>query len=146
MVALVKDVRVSQALASQHLPDLQREARRVWRQLVLREFPHMRRVGLPLVTFNTRISRRVGLYYPCAHEVQLSLKVWMFSPEHRRFMVDVVLPHEFAHAVDLSDYARRGWPEGHQRHGKPWQDIMMRMGQQPTACPLPDAYGLSGWD
>ena len=145
MVALVKDVRVSQALASQHLPDLQREARRVWRQLVLREFPHMRRVGLPLVTFNTRIWSTVGLYYPCAHEVQISLKTWACSDAHRKFITDVVLPHEFAHAVDLSDYARRGWPEGHRAHGKSWQDIMMRLGQQPTAY-LPDADGLSGWD
>ena len=90
-------------------------------------FPALVKFDCPKIVLNNRLSRCAGRSFQELNKIDLGGK---FFVKHSYNMLNVILPHELAHQID---YNLNGWYDRKSHHGKPWVDIMVKIGQNPAA-------------
>lgn len=105
---------------------LQNLAERLW-ESYCEIFPALVKFDCPKVTLNGRLSRCAGRSFQELNKIDLGTK---FFAKHADNMLNVILPHELAHQID---YNLNSWYDRKPHHGKQWQEIMVKIGQNPAA-------------
>lgn len=96
----------------------------VWWKLQAK-YPMLKRHKTPDILLNGRLWRTAGLAWQEDKALELGLKFFMFSPETRKTMYNVILPHELCHIADFLVY---GPSELECGHGVRWAEMMHALG------------------
>ncbi len=89
-------------------------------------FPALIKFDAPKIIINNRYTKCAGCNYSDENIIHLGGKFLAQFPDN---MVRVILPHEIAHQIDFN---LNGWYDRKPHHGKQWQEIMWRIGQEPN--------------
>ena len=90
-------------------------------------FPALVKFDCHKIVLNNRFTVTAGCNHSDDNIVHLGAK---FFKKFSRNMIDVILPHELAHQIDHDLNAPK---LGSRHHGKIWQEIMVKIGQNPAA-------------
>ena len=107
---------------------LTREAGAVW-DAMAESYPALIRYDVPRIILNGRLSATAGRCFQSTQIVEMSSKFINHSEKYFRNMIDVILPHELAHAADWILFGESELKCG---HGRNWQEIMVQYGLAPN--------------
>ena len=92
----------------------------IWQEFCL-IYPKLVRYNPPKIVLNNRFSKTAGV---CVHETNTVELATKFFTNNSNNMLEVILPHEFAHQID---FIFNGYSDKFH-HGKAWRAIMINYG------------------
>ncbi len=89
-------------------------------------FPALVKFDCPEIRINNRFKRTGACCHTSDNMIEVGGK---FFIKHAKNMLNVIIPHEMAHQIDMN---LNGWYDRKKHHGAKWCDIMVKIGQEPN--------------
>ena len=106
---------------------LNRRAKALWLEYC-EIFPRLVKFDCPEISLNARLKKTAGRNFVEENKIELAV-CFLETKANAENVVNVILPHEMAHQIDFN---LNGQPVGNRWHGKNWQIIMIKIGQEPN--------------